>query len=151
MAKNRLRVIPLGGSGEVGRNMWVLEYGEEIVLLDCGVMFPEAEMLGVDLVLPDITYLREQKDKIQAILLTHGHEDHIGALPHLIADLGFPPIYGTPLTMGMVTGKLKEHRLLDRTTLVRFESSEKFTVGSFTIEPFHVAHSIPQDSSTTAE
>src|SRR6476646_3666255 len=121
MAKNRLRVIPLGGSGEVGRNMWVLEYGEEIVLLDCGVMFPEAEMLGVDLVLPDITYLREQKDKIQAILLTHGHEDHIGAIPHLLADLGFPPIYGTPLTIGMVTGKLKEHRLLDRATLVRFE------------------------------
>ena len=81
MAKNRLRVIPLGGSGEVGRNMWVLEYGDEILLLDCGVMFPEAEMLGVDLVLPDITYLREQNEKIQAILLTHGHEDHIGAIP----------------------------------------------------------------------
>jgi len=143
MAKNRLRVIPLGGSGEVGRNMWVLEYGEEIVLLDCGVMFPEAEMLGVDLVLPDITYLREQKDKIQAILLTHGHEDHIGAIPHLLADLGFPPIYGTPLTLGMVTGKLKEHRLLDRTTLVRFQAGEKFSVGSFVVEPFHVAHSIP--------
>ena len=143
MAKNRLRVIPLGGSGEVGRNMWVLEYGEEIVLLDCGVMFPEAEMLGVDLVLPDITYLREQKDKIQAILLTHGHEDHIGAIPHLLADLGFPPIYGTPLTLGMVTGKLKEHRLLDRATMVRFQSGEKFSVGSFTVESFHVAHSIP--------
>jgi len=143
MAKNRLRVIPLGGSGEVGRNMWVLEYGEEIVVLDCGVMFPEAEMLGVDLVLPDITYLREQKEKIQAILLTHGHEDHIGAIPHLLADLGFPPIYGTPLTLGMVTGKLKEHRLLDRTTLVRFQAGEKFNVGSFVVEPFHVAHSIP--------
>jgi len=143
MAKNRLRVIPLGGSGEGGRNMWVLECGDEILLLDCGVMFPEAEMLGVDLVLPDITYLREQKDKIKAILLTHGHEDHIGAIPHLIADLGFPPIYGTPLTIGMVTHKLKEARLLDRTTLVRFQSDEKFTLGSFTIEPFHVAHSIP--------
>jgi ribonuclease J len=143
MAKNRLRVIPLGGSGEVGRNMWVLEYGEEIVLLDCGVMFPEAEMLGVDLVLPDITYLREQKEKIQAILLTHGHEDHIGAIPHLLADLGFPPIYGTPLTLGIVTGKLKEHRLLDRATLVRFQAGEKFNVGSFGVEPFHVAHSIP--------
>jgi ribonuclease J len=143
MAKNRLRVIPLGGAGEVGRNMWVLECGDEIVLLDCGVMFPEAEMLGVDLVLPDITYLREQKDKIQAILLTHGHEDHIGALPHLLADLGFPPIYGTPLTLGMVTGKLKEHRLLDRATLVRFQAGEKFSVGTFVVEPFHVAHSIP--------
>jgi ribonuclease J len=143
MAKNRLRVIPLGGTGEVGRNMWVLECGDEIVLLDCGVMFPEAEMLGVDLVLPDITYLREQKDKIKAILLTHGHEDHIGALPHLLADLGFPPIYGTPLTLGMVTGKLKEHRLLDRATMIRFQAGEKFSVGTFVVEPFHVAHSIP--------
>src|SRR5262245_64478236 len=143
MAKNRVRVIPLGGSGEVGRNMWVLEYGDEILVLDCGVMFPEAEMLGVDLVLPDITYLREQKEKIQAILLTHGHEDHIGAIPHLLADLGFPPIYGTPLTLGIVTGKLKQHRLLDRARLVRFQAGEKFSVGSFSVEPFHVAHSIP--------
>ncbi len=123
--------------------MWVLECGDEILLLDCGVMFPEAEMLGVDLVLPDVTYLREQKEKIKAILLTHGHEDHIGAIPHLLADLGFPPIHGTPLTIGMVTGKLKEHRLLDRATLVRFQAGQKFTVGSFTVEPFHVAHSIP--------
>ncbi|MBK9715675.1 MAG: ribonuclease J [Kouleothrix sp.] len=143
MAKNRVRVIPLGGAGEVGRNMWVLECGDEILVLDCGVMFPEAEMLGVDLVLPDITYLREQKDKIKAILLTHGHEDHIGALPHLVAELGFPPVYGTPLTLGILTGKLKEHRLLDRVTLVRFQAGEKLTIGTFTVEPFHVAHSIP--------
>src|SRR5918912_432300 len=103
MAKNRLRVIPLGGAGEVGRNMWVIECGDEILLLDCCVMFPEAEMLGVDLVLPDVTYLREQKEKIKAILLTHGHEDHIGAIPHLIADLGFPPFHGAhsiPDTVG---------------------------------------------------
>jgi ribonuclease J len=143
MAKNRLRVIPLGGAGEVGRNMWVLECGEEILLLDCGVMFPEAEMLGVDLVLPDITYLQDKKEQIKALLLTHGHEDHIGAVPHLLAQLGFPPIYGTPLTIGMVTGKLKEHRLLDRATLIRFDAREKLSIGSFTIEPFHVAHSIP--------
>ncbi|HET9223255.1 MAG TPA: ribonuclease J, partial [Roseiflexaceae bacterium] len=143
MAKNRLRVIPLGGAGEVGRNMWVLECGEEILLLDCGVMFPEAEMLGVDLVLPDITYLQDKKEQIKALLLTHGHEDHIGAVPHLLAELGFPPIYGTPLTIGMVTGKLKEHRLLDRATLIRFEAREKLSIGSFVVEPFHVAHSIP--------
>ena len=123
--------------------MWVLECGEEILLLDCGVMFPEADMLGVDLVLPDISYLQEKKDQIQAVLLTHGHEDHIGALPHLLPDLGFPPIYGTPLTLGMVSGKLKEQRLLDRAALVRFEAGEKFTLGSFMIEPFHIAHSIP--------
>lgn len=143
MAKNRLRVIPLGGAGEVGRNMWVLEYGEEIVLLDCGVMFPEAEMLGIDLVLPDITYLREQQDKIKAILLTHGHEDHIGAVSHLLADLGFPPIYGTPLTIGMVSGKLKEARLLDRADLRRFDAGATLEIGEFSVETFHVAHSIP--------
>lgn len=143
MAKNRLRVIPLGGAGEVGRNMWVLEYGEEILLLDCGVMFPEEEMLGVDLVLPDIAYLQEKKEQIKGILLTHGHEDHIGAVPYWLAELGFPPVYGTPLTIGMVSGKLKEHRLLDRATLVRFVAREKFTLGVFEIESFHIAHSIP--------
>ncbi|MCS6840536.1 MAG: ribonuclease J [Roseiflexus sp.] len=143
MAKNRLRAIPLGGAGEVGRNMWVLEHNDEILVLDCGVMFPEADMLGVDLVLPDITYLRDQKDKIKAIVLTHGHEDHIGAVPYLVPELDFPPIYGTPLTLGMLTGKLKEHRLLDRVKLIKMQAGEAFTVGSFTIEPFRVAHSIP--------
>jgi ribonuclease J len=144
MAKNRLRAIPLGGAGEVGRNMWVLEQNDEILVLDCGVMFPEADMLGVDLVLPDITYLRDQKDKIKAIVLTHGHEDHIGAVPYLVPELDFPPIYGTPLTLGMLAGKLKEHRLLDRARLVKMQAGESFTVGSFTIEPFSVAHSIPR-------
>ena len=143
MAKNRLRAIPLGGAGEVGRNMWVLEQNDEILVLDCGVMFPEADMLGVDLVLPDITYLRDQKDKIKAIVLTHGHEDHMGAVPYLAPELDFPPIYGTPLTLGMLAGKLKEHRLLDRARLVKMQAGETFTVGSFTIEPFSVAHSIP--------
>ena len=139
MATNRIRAIPLGGSGEVGRNMWALEYEDEILLLDCGVMFPEIEMMGVDLVLPDITYLRDRKEKVKAILLTHGHEDHIGATPYILPELNFPPIYGTPLTIGMVTGKLKEHRLLDRTKLIRFQDREKLTIGSFEIEPFHVA------------
>jgi ribonuclease J len=144
MAKNRVRALALGGAGEVGRNMWVLEYDDEIIILDCGVMFPEADMLGVDLVLPDITYLREKAGNIKGILLTHGHEDHIGAVPHLIADLGFPPIYGTRLTLGMTKGKLKEHRLLDKTTLITIDDSKKFSVTeNFVIEPFHIAHSIP--------
>ncbi len=143
MTTNRVRAIPLGGAGEVGRNMWVLEYNDEILILDCGVMFPEADMLGVDLVLPDITYLRDKIDNIKGILLTHGHEDHIGALPYLITELGFPPVYGTRLTLGMVSGKLKEHRLLDQTTLVTITDHQKFEVGSSTVEPFHVAHSIP--------
>ncbi len=143
MAKNRLRAIPLGGAGEVGRNMWVLEQNDEILVLDCGVMFPEADMLGVDLVLPDITYLRDQKDKIKAIVLTHGHEDHIGAVPYLVPELDFPPIYGTALTLGMLTGKLKEHRLLDQVRLMKMQAGEPFTVGAFSVEPFSVAHSIP--------
>ncbi|MCS6881546.1 MAG: ribonuclease J [Oscillochloridaceae bacterium] len=143
MAKQRVRMIPLGGAGEVGRNMWVVEYGDEILILDCGVMFPEAEMLGVDLVLPDITYLREKTDKIKGILLTHGHEDHIGAVPHLIGDLGYPPIFATRLTHGLLGNKLKEHRLLDKVTQVVINDTDPFQVGSFTIEPFHIAHSIP--------
>ena len=143
MTKQRLRVIPLGGAGEVGRNMWVVEYGEDIVILDCGVMFPEAEMLGVDLVLPDITYLRENLHKIRAIVLTHGHEDHIGSLPYVLPELGFPPVYATPLTAGMVSHKLKEHRLLEQTKIHRFEAGDELRVGIFKIETFHVAHSIP--------
>ena len=143
MAKSRVRVLPLGGAGEVGRNMWVLEYGDEIVILDCGVMFPDADMLGVDLVLPDITYLREKTSKIKGILLTHGHEDHIGGVPHLIADLGFPPIFATRLTHGLLGNKLKEHRLLDKVSQVMINDTDSFSVGSFTVEPFHIAHSIP--------
>jgi ribonuclease J len=143
MTQNKVRAIPLGGVGEVGRNMWVLEYGNEIVILDCGVMFPEADMLGVDLVLPDISYLRNRQSDIKGILLTHGHEDHVGAIPHLIEDLGLPPIFGTTLTMGLVAGKLKEHRLLDKVDRVTIEAGKPFQVGSFRVEPFHVAHSIP--------
>ncbi|MGB9740077.1 MAG: ribonuclease J [Chloroflexus aggregans] len=143
MAKQRLRVIPLGGAGEVGRNMWVVEYGDDIVILDCGVMFPDADMLGVDLVLPDITYLREKTDHIKGILITHGHEDHIGAVPHLIADLGFPPVYGTKLTLGLLSNRLKEHRLHDKVKTVQITEREPFQVGIFTVEAFHIAHSIP--------
>lgn len=139
----RLRVIPLGGAGEVGRNMWVVEYGDDIVVLDCGVMFPEAEMLGVDLVLPDITYLRENLHKVRAIVLTHGHEDHIGSLPYVLPELGFPPVYATPLTAGLVAHKLKEHRLLEQTKIHRFEAGDELRTGIFKIETFHVAHSIP--------
>jgi ribonuclease J len=140
---SRLRVIPLGGAGEVGRNMWVVEYGNDILVLDCGVMFPEAEMLGVDLVLPDITYLRENMSKVRAIILSHGHEDHVGALPYVLPELDFPPVYATPLTAGMITHKLKEHRLLDRTTINRFEAGDELKFGVFTVETFRVAHSIP--------
>ncbi len=133
----------MGGAGEVGRNMWVVEYGDDILVLDCGVMFPEAEMLGVDLVLPDITYLRENMSKIRGIILSHGHEDHVGALPYVLPELDFPPVYGTRLTIGMVTNKLKEHRLLDRTQLISFAAGDELKFGSFRVETFQVAHSIP--------
>lgn len=123
--------------------MWVVEYGNDILVLDCGVMFPEAEMLGVDLVLPDITYLRENMSKVRAIILSHGHEDHVGALPYVLPELDFPPVYATPLTAGMITHKLKEHRLLDRTTINRFEAGDELKFGAFTVETFRVAHSIP--------
>lgn len=123
--------------------MWALECGDEIVILDCGVMFPEEDMLGTDLVLPDIAYLRDKTDRIKGILLSHGHEDHIGAVPYLLADLGFPPIYGSRLTMGLLQGKLKEHGLLNKASLNTFQLGEPFQVGTWTVEPFAVAHSIP--------
>jgi ribonuclease J len=143
MVKNRLRIIPLGGAGEVGRNCWALEYDDDIIVLDMGVMFPESEMLGVDLILPDVTYLQERKARVHGVLISHGHEDHIGALPYLLPLIGYPPVYGTTLTLGLIQPKLKEHRLLDRIERRTIEPGGTYTIGPFTIEPFHVAHSIP--------
>jgi ribonuclease J len=143
MPKNRLRVIPLGGAGEVGRNCWVLEYDDDIIVLDMGVMFPESEMLGVDLILPDVTYLQERKATIHGVFISHGHEDHIGALPYLLPLIGYPPVYGTTLTLGLVQPKLKEHKLPDKIERNTIEAGGKYRLGPFTIEPFHIAHSIP--------
>jgi len=143
MSKNRLRVIPLGGAGEVGRNCWTLEYGDDVIVLDMGVMFPESEMLGVDLILPDVTYLQERKATVHGVIVSHGHEDHIGALPYLLPLIGNPPVYGTNLTLGLIQPKLKEHKLLDQIERKKIEAGGKYTVGPFTIEPFHIAHSIP--------
>src|SRR5512142_1369361 len=102
-----LKIIPLGGLGEIGLNMAVFEYDDDIIVIDCGLMFPEPHMLGIDLVIPDISYLRENSDRVRGILLTHGHEDHIGALPFVLSELS-PPVYGTALTIGFVREKLKE-------------------------------------------
>ena len=114
MSPNTLRVLPLGGLGEIGKNMMVVEYGGRIVVVDTGLMFPTPDQLGIDLVLPDFTYLRERADDIDAIVLTHGHEDHVGALPFLLRELGtVPPVYGGPLTAAMVRSKLDEHKLKD--------------------------------------
>ena len=143
MARSPLRIIPLGGVGEIGKNMLALEIGEDILVVDAGLMFPDEEMLGIDLVIPDVTYLRENRDRVKAILLTHGHEDHTGGLPYVLPQIPGTPIYTSRLTSGLVTGKLKEHKLLGQTRLEVVEPAVEFRVGSFAITPFRVNHSIP--------
>ncbi len=142
MAGQKLRVIPLGGLGEIGKNMMVLEYANDIVVIDAGLMFPEEDMLGVDLVIPDINYLLERRSKIRGIIITHGHEDHVGALPYILPQLDVP-VYGSKLTLGLVSVKLKEHRYIKKATLKLIKSGERFSLGNFKIEPFSVCHSIP--------
>jgi ribonuclease J len=141
---SKLRVLPLGGLGEIGKNMTVIEYDGRIVVVDTGLMFPTAEMHGIDLVLPDFSYLRERADDIEAIVLTHGHEDHVGALPYVIREIGMPPvIYGGMLTIGMVRSKLDEHKLGDSAPLQELPPGEKVKRGPFELELIHLAHSIP--------
>jgi ribonuclease J len=137
-------VLPLGGLGEIGKNMTVIEYDGRIVVVDTGLMFPTAEMHGIDLVLPDFSYLRDRADSIEAIVLTHGHEDHVGALPYVLREIGPPPvIYGGLLTIGMVRSKLDEHKLADTANLQELPAGEKVQCGPFQIELVHLAHSIP--------
>jgi ribonuclease J len=139
----KLRVLPLGGLGEIGKNMTVVEYDGRIVVVDTGLMFPTAEMHGIDLVLPDFSYLRDRADDIEAIVLTHGHEDHVGALPYVLREIGEPPvIYGGLLTIGMVRSKLDEHKLSDA-PLQELPAGERVQCGPFGLELVHLAHSIP--------
>lgn len=138
---NSLRFIPLGGLGEIGLNMALFEFGEDIIVVDCGLMFPEPYMLGIDLVIPDISYLLDKIDRVRGIFLTHGHEDHIGALPFILQDIS-PPIYGTALTLGLVREKLKEFDLDEDADLRVVKPREKVTAGLFEIEFIRVAHSI---------
>ena len=137
-----LRVIPLGGLGEIGKNMMVIEYGDEAVVIDSGVLFPEENMPGVDFVIPDVSYLVENSDKLKAILITHGHEDHIGALPYVLEHLDVP-VYSSRLTHGLITVKLKEHGRLADARLNVVQPDEPFTIGKLGIEFFRVCHSIP--------
>jgi ribonuclease J len=144
-SRPKLKIIPLGGLNEIGKNMTVFEYGNDIVVLDCGLAFPTDEMLGVDLVIPDITYLEKNKEKVRAIVLTHGHEDHIGAIPYFLRKIQVP-IYGTKLTLGLVKAKLIEHKL-DKTTDFRYvKHREIITIGKMKIEFIRVTHSIADAS-----
>jgi ribonuclease J len=145
-----LRAIPLGGLGEIGRNMMALEYDENIVVIDAGLMFPEEEMLGVDLVLPDVTYLQERKDKVLGFLLTHGHEDHVGALPYILPKVS-APIYGSRLTLGFIKNRLKEHKLVEQVDLREIKAGDVVELGPFKVEFIHVAHSIPDTTALAIE
>ncbi|NJN93238.1 MAG: ribonuclease J [Anaerolineales bacterium] len=137
-----LRIVPLGGVGEVGRNMTLIEYGDDAIAIDCGLMFPENDMLGIDLVIPDVTYLLDNPELLKGILLTHGHEDHIGALPYILPQVS-APLYATQLTRGLIEIKLKEAKLLSKTEINTITTNSVIEIGPFTIEPFHVCHSIP--------
>jgi len=137
-----LRVIPLGGLGEIGLNMMVLEYEDTIVVIDSGLMFPEDEMLGIDIVIPDFSYLLQNRDRVAGLVVTHGHEDHIGAIPFLVRELSIP-IYGTALTLALIREKLREHNLLDRVDLVQIVPRQVIEIGPFSFEFIRVCHSIP--------
>ena len=137
-----LRIIPLGGVGEIGKNMYVFEYGDDIVIIDCGLMFPDEEMFGIDLVVPDITYLKERRDHVRAFLITHAHEDHVGGLPYILPEFPGVPVYASTLARGLLGNKIKEHRLHNN-PLLGLEPGDELQVGPFGVRPFRIGHSIP--------
>lgn len=137
-----LRFYPLGGLGEIGKNMYVFECNGEMVIVDCGSLFPDSDMFGVDLVIPDFAFLEQNRDKLRAVVITHGHEDHIGALPYLLREINLP-VYATRLTLGLIDNKLEEHGLRGSVETHLITPRETFTVGCFTFDPIHVNHSIP--------
>ncbi|WP_411679987.1 ribonuclease J [Clostridium thailandense] len=140
-SKNKVKVIPLGGLGEIGKNITAIEYNNEIIVIDCGLAFPDAEMYGVDLVIPDITYLVNNREKVKGFVLTHGHEDHIGALPYVLKQLNVP-VYGTRLTIGLVKSKLEEHKILSDCTLYEIKPGEEVKTENFRVEFIRTCHSI---------
>ena len=139
---SKLRIIPLGGLGEIGKNMTVIEFGNDLLLIDCGMGFPDEDMYGIDVVLPDITYLRNNASRIRGLIITHGHEDHIGAVPYVLKELDVP-IYTTPLTAALIELKLEEHDLLYNTQIFTKKAGSVFRIGCFSIEFIRVNHSIP--------
>jgi len=143
LTTEKIRLIPLGGLGEVGKNMMVVEYGSDIIIIDAGLMFPDEEMFGVDLVIPDTSYLHDKKQNIRGIFITHGHEDHTGSLPYVLPMLDFPPIYATRLTQGLISVKLKEHRLHDKVALNVVEPGQRIAAGACEVEIVRVNHSVP--------
>ena len=140
--KQKLKIIPLGGLDEIGKNITVFEYGNDILVLDCGLAFPDDEMLGVDLVIPDVTYLSKNQEKVRGFVLTHGHEDHIGSLPYVLKEVN-APIYGTRLTLGLVSNKLKEHNILSSCKLINVVPGDTISLGVFKVEFIRSNHSIP--------
>src|SRR6266404_9443466 len=141
MTDQKLQVIPLGGLGEFGMNIMALRYGDDIIVIDCGMMFPEAELLGVDIVTPDLTYLTENREHVRALFLTHGHEDHIGAVPYFLADFDVP-VYGTPFTLALVERRLEEHDLGREPRLKSVKARQIVEAGPFRVEFIHVTHSL---------
>jgi ribonuclease J len=139
---NNFRIIPLGGLGEVGKNMMAYEYDDRILVIDAGLMFPDNDMLGVDYIIPDFNYLRQNAKRVEGIIITHGHEDHIGAIQHLMAEIQ-APVYATPLTRGLIEGKLARNGMANRVNLIKIEAGEQLQIGPFQVETFHVCHSIP--------
>lgn len=142
MSKSKLRIIPLGGLGEVGKNMMVYEYGKNILIVDAGLMFPDNDMLGIDYIIPDYEYIRENKDLVRGMIITHGHMDHVGAIHHVLEDLNIP-LYATPLTKGLIEVSLSEKGMLDKTSIQEIHAGEMVKIGPFEVEFFHVCHSIP--------
>lgn len=142
MAKNKLRIIPLGGLGEVGKNMMVYEYGKNILIVDTGIMFPENDMLGIDYIIPDFNYLKDKSDWVRGIVITHGHEDHTGAINHVLENID-APIYATPLTRGLLEVKLSRGGMLSKARLNTVNAGEQIQIGPFSVDFIHVCHSIP--------
>src|SRR5205085_304495 len=141
MTDQKLQVIPLGGLGEFGMNMTAIRYADDLIIVDCGMMFPDAELLGVDLVMPDLTFLRENQSQIRALFLTHGHEDHIGAVPYLLSEIDVP-VYGTDFTLALVDRRLEEYELEQEPRFNKVKAKQIVEVGPFKVEFIHVTHSI---------